>query len=214
MKTFLAGSLITASLFIVTGMAAPTGGLTSQQLAVLNTMSIVHVPNGQGGTTQTLRITGVDVQIVNGVGTSLSANGVGNLVMGYNELRNDGSDDHNGSHNIIAGTRNNYSKSCGVNIGFENELHGEMASLISTENSNVSDWCSNITGGYLNTVMGKWSAITSGAYCTNWGDNSHICGGNQNNIYQGTFAGTVGGGSNRAVAASYNWAAGSLYQNN
>lgn len=217
MKTLIAGaigSILTIGVFLATGMAAPQSsiGLTQAQLDVLNTMSIMRVPNGQGGHVQTLLVKGVNVQIVNGTGVSLSTNGLGNLILGYNEYQGGDQDNRTGSHNIISGTRNNFTKACGINIGFENELNGDMASLISTENSGVSGRISNITGGYLNTVIGQGSAITSGTLCTNWGDNSHICGGDQNNIYQGTFAGVVGGGRLRAISGPFNWTAGSLFE--
>jgi len=217
MKTIVAGiigSFCTAGIFLILGMAVQQQTLTPAQLAVLNTMSIVNVRNGQGGQTPTLRIEKVDVQIVNGTGSSFTPNGVGNLVMGYNDLRLDDTDDRRGSHNIIAGIRNNYSKACGLNIGFENELHGDMASLLSTENSKSMAWCSNVTGGYINTSLGMWSCIIAGSYNYNEGMNASICGGELNRVYPGGLRAAISGGRLRNVYAQDNWAAGSLFQNN
>ena len=78
-------------------------GLTPEQEEILSHMSIVYLDDGFGNpVNKTIRITGVNVQIVNGldatngyppdpnsVDSGLTVvNGVGNLVVGYNELGN------------------------------------------------------------------------------------------------------------------------------
>ena len=61
-------------------------------------------------------LTGVNVHIVSGSGsTDGDLNGLGNLIVGYNELQDD--NDRTGSHNIVAGSRNNYSSYGGLVVG-------------------------------------------------------------------------------------------------
>jgi hypothetical protein len=52
-------------------------------------------------------ISGANLRIVNGLGTTDTVNGLGNLIVGYNELRNEPSspDVRTGSHNIVGGSR-------------------------------------------------------------------------------------------------------------
>src|SRR5262245_41212234 len=50
---------------------------------------------------QTVRVTGADLQIVNGTGTTASANGTGNLIVGYNDFDPDEPADRTGSHNLV-----------------------------------------------------------------------------------------------------------------
>src|SRR5262245_48136418 len=51
-------------------------------------------------------ITGANLRIVNGLGSTETTNGLGNLIIGYNELRNDpgSADVRTGSHNIVTGS--------------------------------------------------------------------------------------------------------------
>jgi hypothetical protein len=64
----------------------------------LNHMEIVQLPDGLGGTVKTIRFHGVNVQIMNGSGmTGGMVDGLGNLIVGYNELRLAGND-RSGSH--------------------------------------------------------------------------------------------------------------------
>lgn len=59
--------------------------------------------------TNTILFSNVNVQIVDGSGdTEGTVNGRGNLIVGYNELRDYGND-RQGSHNIVVGRMNNYS---------------------------------------------------------------------------------------------------------
>ena len=53
-----------------------------------------------------LSISGANLHILSGSGATDGAkNGLGNLILGYNESRNDGTDDRTGSHNIVVGSQ-------------------------------------------------------------------------------------------------------------
>ena len=63
-------------------------------------------------------LTGANFCIRSGSGaTDGPVNGLGNLIVGYQELRGDGSNNRTGSHNIVVGFNNNYSGFRGMVIG-------------------------------------------------------------------------------------------------
>ena len=53
----------------------------------------------------TLRISGLNVQIVNGEGATASTNALGNLILGYNEPSQETAR-RTGSHNLVLGSGN------------------------------------------------------------------------------------------------------------
>src|SRR5688572_7352209 len=59
--------------------------LTPEQAEILSHMSLVMLDDGTGNPKKTLRISGLNVQIVNGLGSTQTADGTGNLIVGYNE---------------------------------------------------------------------------------------------------------------------------------
>jgi hypothetical protein len=61
-------------------------------------------------------ISGANLRIVNGLGSTETTNGLGNLIVGYNELRNipDFPDVRTGSHNVVVGELNNFSSFGGL----------------------------------------------------------------------------------------------------
>ena len=63
-------------------------------------------PLGDGR--ETVRITGCNVQVVNGLNDTETTNALGNVIIGYNELRSRG-DDRGGSHMLVVGKEHNYS---------------------------------------------------------------------------------------------------------
>ena len=89
---------------------------------VLSNMSVVYLDDGQGGTVKTILFSGVNVQIVNGLGATngrpdnpdsinplfTQTNGTGNLIVGYNEPGHPAGDNRTGSHNIVAGIYNSW----------------------------------------------------------------------------------------------------------
>jgi hypothetical protein len=66
-------------------------------------------------------ISGANLYVNDGSGgTDGPVNGLGNVVIGYNELRGAG-DDRSGSHNLVLGSQNNYSSFGGLVAGLEAE---------------------------------------------------------------------------------------------
>src|SRR5262252_10898090 len=89
----------------------------------------------------TARLTAINLQIVNGSpgGPGLEstghANGLGNLIIGYNAPRAvfGGSDDRTGSHYLVIGDRQNYGNgflsSAGLLVGVANTISADYASV-------------------------------------------------------------------------------------
>jgi hypothetical protein len=69
-----------------------------------------------------ITISGVNLYVNNGTGSTDAVNGLGNVVIGYNELRGTGDDDRSGSHNLAIGSRNNYSSHGGLVAGLRGSV--------------------------------------------------------------------------------------------
>jgi hypothetical protein len=126
-------------------------------------------------------ITGANLRIVNGLGATDTTNGVGNLIVGYNEsrlVRGDDTDNRTGPHNIVVGQELNFSSFGGLVVGFFNEISGTFAS---------------VSGGQQNTASGRFASVSGGRQNTASGDES-----------------SVSGGFNRTPEGQFDWAAGSL----
>lgn len=109
------------------------------------------------------RFNGVNVQIINGLGaTSVdpgnpesdpgATNGLGNLIVGYNEIR-PGDDPlvvRTGSHNLIVGVWHRYMSYGGLVAGFRNTISGPFA---------------NVSGGRNHTVSGAYAVVSGGSNC-------------------------------------------------
>ena len=148
---------------LLTAQARPRETLRHEALRELaEHLSVDEVPDGRGGTVRTLRFTGVNVQIVNGLGDTNTANGVGNLVVEYNEPRSFGGDDRTGSHNIVAGRRNDFPGCGGLVLGTDNTLRGTFASVSGGRENVAEGLGSSVGGGRSNTATGSFSSVSGG----------------------------------------------------
>lgn len=200
--------------------------LTPEQRAILDHMSIVDLDDGLGGTVKTLRISDINVQIVNGLDATngyptdpnsidpllTSTNGLGNLIVGYNEPGNLFGDDRTGSHNIVFGLANSFSSFGGlvgphnstisgafasVSGGFGNTASGLLSSVSGGDNNTASGYWSSVTGGDRNTASGRMSSVSGGQGNTASGDDSSVSGGIYNTA-SGDYSSVSGGYSNTA----------------
>ena len=141
-------------------------------------------------------ITGANLWINNGTGTTdAEQNGLGNLVLGYNESRGEDLDQRSGSHSLVLGTRNNFT-------GFASVVAGEL--------NTVEGAYTTITGGRENYAGGFHSAICGGFGGWAEGETTSISGGFRNEA-TGDFS-VVSGGRERSADLEFNWAAGSLLE--
>jgi len=229
--------------------------LTPEQAEILSHMSIVYLDDGQGGTLETIQITGVNVRIVNGLGATngypanpastdpmlTTSNGLGNLIIGYNEPATPFSD-RTGSHNLVFGRDNDFTSYGGFVGGLSNKLSAPFASVTGGQSNEASGLLAAICGGrqnlasgmdswvgggYQNTASGSESSVSGGGAnvasgttasvsggSTNWatGQVSAISGGYNNTA--GGLVSSISGGDSRDAPSYTNWAAGSLFENN
>jgi hypothetical protein len=142
-----------------------------------------------------MKIVGANVYVQNGDGATETENGVGNLTIGYNEARADGTDARDGSHNLILGSRNNYTGSGGAVFGMQNSISERMNSVL---------------GGILNTASGSFNTILAGQFNKASAFGGSVSGGFSNTV-AGNY-GSVSGGEARTANGPMDWAAGGLSQ--
>ncbi len=160
--------------------------LTAEQRDILSHLSIEYLDDGFGGQMKTIRVTGANVQIVNGIGVTDSSNGLGNLIVGYQELGNEiEPDDRTGSHYVAVGRRHNYKRFGGIVVGESNVAGGDYA---------------GVHGGRRNRADGNWSAVSGGGYNAATADQSAAFGGSFNWAAAGSSV-VLGGSGNQARAA-------------
>ena len=200
-------------------------------------------------------ITGANLRIVNGLGSTHCLdtqgrpipncpNGLGNLIVGYNESRQNivgigvgrvlcepdrpfCQDRRTGSHNVVVGEGNNFSQFGGLVVGDLNETSGEYASVSGGLNNEASGRHSSISGGNGGTASGDQSSISGGAGNEASGLQSSISGGagNEASGFRSSISGgasneasgfqsSVSGGSDRTAPGTNNWAAGPLFADN
>jgi hypothetical protein len=221
--------------------------ITPEQSEILSHMSIVYLDDGQGGQAKTIRFTGVNVQVVNGLGSTSgtglpfdfvgATNGVGNLIVGYNEDKAFPSappKDRTGSHNLVVGYGHDFTKFGGVLFGRENALHGAYSAVLGgTRNACEAVSCSIVSGyentmeygpgatfdsailgGDRNSILGSQNVIVGGAFNEIVGGNSgastSVVVGGFDNLVQGAGAGAIGWAvavGGRSNVVDHNWAA-------
>jgi uncharacterized coiled-coil protein SlyX len=167
-------------------------------------------------------ITGANLHVRNGLGTTEMSNGLGNLIVGYNENPNGAT--RTGSHNVVVGPRHWYSSYGGLVVGWANAIDAPYASVSGgTENratgygSSVSGGSQNnavwilasVSGGENNTASGRLSSISGGSFNNATADVASVSGGFQNTA-SGSAA-SVSGGSQITQALSVGWSGGTFH---
>lgn len=141
------------------GQTSSTVAALEARVAALETLLQHFSRNGSD-----ISVTGANLWIKSGSGTTGGAiNGLGNLIVGYNELRGAGwTDERTGSHNLVVGKRQNYSSYGGLLAGQGNTTSGEYSSVISGFRNTASGHYSSVSGGHGNTASGTASSVSGG----------------------------------------------------
>lgn len=141
----------------------------------------------------TLTIAGANLQIVNGLGTTDTMNGLGNLFVGYGE----GGGSQTGSHNVVLGTHQTFTSYGGIAGGGSNTLSGP-GSVVFGGGNTASGSRSAVTGGSSNVASGAVSWIGGAQNSDATAQNASISGG-ANNTASRAFA-SISGGSNNVAS--------------
>ncbi len=164
---------------------------------------------------------GVNVRVGNGLGSTAATNGLGNLLIGYNEARFPGDRDecsdpaHNnstdclsaggtwgpvhrgGSHNLVVGVGHNYDQAGGFVAGFWNSIRANSASVSGGLDNIASAPYASVSGGSANTASGSRASVSGGQSNTASGADASVSGGFKN-AASGLSASVSGGQSNTA----------------
>ncbi len=164
----------------------------------------------------TLTFAGMNVRIVNGTGVTESINGTGNLIIGYNETRDQTSastpcpsnaeteffcNRRTGSHNLVIGILNNYSAHGGMVVGGKSETSAPFASVSGGLSNLASGKNSSVSGGFGNKATWDFSSVSGGQFNTASAQSSSVSGGQSNTAYNNVSS-VSGGATNTASGSS------------
>jgi hypothetical protein len=179
-------------------------------------------------------ITGANLHIVNGLGSTDCfdeeqgqeipdcPNGLGNLIVGYNEPRLGEENIRTGSHNVVVGQEHNFSRFGGLVVGRFNTISGDFTVVSGGEFNTASSFGAVVSGGDGNTASGEFAVVSGGVFNTASSDGSAVSGGfgntangefasvsgGQGNTASGRLA-SVSGGQNITQETEFGWSAGS-----
>jgi hypothetical protein len=184
------------------GKEGPEGKIAGLSKAELETLQkilphILYVAAGIGGK-PTVQFSGVNVQVVSGAGKTTTINGLGNLVIGYDE--NTG---HlqTGSSNLVLGEQQTFTSYAGILAGFENTISGPFASVTGGGLNKATFKEASISGGWSNTASAENASVSGGRENTANNEYSSISGGKKNTA-SGLIA-SVGGGLENTASGKY-----------
>jgi hypothetical protein len=210
------------------GLQVGASSFDSVDLALLRELldhiTFVDEDDGNGNALRTLRLSAVNLQLVNGLGatngnavspfslTSTTTNGLGNLIIGYNEESKNVSNDRTGSHTLVLGTENNYLGFGGAVMGRRHSLEGPYSVISGGEDNTTYGNFAATIGGANNVASGDYATVSGGIHNAAAGTYSSVAGG-----FGGSALGsvsTLGGGLNRSAVGTMDWVAGTLLQDN
>jgi hypothetical protein len=111
---------------------------------------------------------GMNVYVVSGSGTTDAApNGLGNLIVGYNEKDTQNKDNFKvnakgGSHNLVIGKSQTYTSYGGIVAGASNSISAPYASITGGFNNTAEGSFSSVSGGQLNSASGDYATVSGG----------------------------------------------------
>jgi trimeric autotransporter adhesin len=167
-------------------------------------------------------ITGANLHIINGLGSTDCGpeeepipdcpNGLGNLIVGYNELRPEGFGENirTGSYNVVVGEWHNFSRFGGLVVGLTHTISGGFAVVSGGVLNTASANNAVVSGGVGNTASGVSSSVSGGRFNTASGGFAAVSG-EDGNTASGDLA-VVSGGRNRTAEGEFDWVAGDLFE--
>lgn len=192
-------------------------------MALSDVMSIQSL-NG----VQTVTLSGVNFQVINGLGFTESVNGAGNIIVGYDEAnrltdqsycsfdRNDagaliedgtaciaaggvfGPVHKSGSHNLVVGSQNNYASAGAIVAGKHSTSNALYASVLGGVRNRSSNFLATVVGGQENIALGNSSTVLGGNFNTTRGPHATIAGGTRG-VANGGFSVISGGSQNETL---------------
>jgi hypothetical protein len=168
-------------------LALPKEEATQQTLLAI-LPHVKYVESGVGGK-PTIQFSGVNVQVVNGEGKTVSVNGEGNLIIGYDESTGKS---QSGSHNLILGEEQDYTSYGGILGGFDNTVSAPTASVTGGEDNTASAMSASISGGFGNVASNDLASVSGGLRNSATGPAAWVDGGLMNSA-EGRVSSIFGG---------------------
>jgi hypothetical protein len=195
----VAGFLFLCGLLLcVPHLGQAQGGTVEQRLAVVEgKLARVFVVNGGND----IIISGANLNLINGGGSTQTTNGLGNLILGYNEARGGGADFRTGSHNLVIGQQGNYTSFGGIIGGYQNTIAGPFAHALTGFGNGALSFYSCISTGNRNNATGNYAAILGGEINVASGEKACVSAG-FNNTASGKLSSVSGGDLNTASGTS------------
>lgn len=185
-------------------LAGRIGAVESENVAFAGRLEaleslLVGVTRGDHDGYDTLRLSGMNLQVVNGTGsTDGTPNGLGNVIAGYSKQRPEGAPmDRHGSHYLISGDLHTWTSYGGAVFGLQNVASGPWAAVLAGGGNTASGEASAVSGGVANTASAKGSSSSGGLENEASGNFSAISGGNLNQA-SGALSSVPGGRQNTA----------------
>ncbi|HYA35323.1 MAG TPA: hypothetical protein VEF03_06875 [Candidatus Binataceae bacterium] len=184
----------------VNGFQQQISGLTN--LASLGTYISINPGTVNGVLGPNLVFSGVNVQIVNGSTSTTTPNGLGNLIIGYNDdsgpYQSTTDANRSGSHNLIVGDEHRYTSAGGIVAGYGNQISSLYASVTGGTQNAALAYASTVSGGDSNSAKGSQSSISGGHFNVAAGTQASVSGGESNGA-DGEYAAVGGGTGNDAT---------------
>jgi hypothetical protein len=174
-------------------------------------------PNPENGVIgPNITFKGANLHIVSGLGATDDnghRSGLGNLILGYDELNFLEVPDRGGSHNLVIGRFHKFTSAAwgGLVVGERNTIQNSEASVSGGAGNIARGFASNVSGGQLNTASDFFASVSGGLSNKASGFCASVSGGNDNtasgissvsggqsNTASGAFASISGGISNTA----------------
>ena len=138
-----------------------------------------------------------NVYIRSGSGqTDGAVNGLGNLIIGYNETTVENLK-RTGSHNLVIGPEHAYASFGGLVVGRENTISAPYSSVTGGRLNTASGLGASVSGGSVNTASKDFASVSGGKSNEATGLNASVSGGTSNRA-QGDFSSVTGGSDNAA----------------
>lgn len=189
-----------------------TGAAPSCPGADTSVLAPTYVSSGVGGK-HTVEFSSVNLQIVDGTGSTSTVNGTGNLVLGYDESPGTQTGSHNlvlgekqsfiGYSDLVGGYSNTVNSDFDAALGSANKLAGPDGLVAGTDNYvGPGAGGDSVLGGYGNTATINYATILGG--CSNAASTSaptlaSLC---TSTSYPHGFTAIAGGSGNQVTGES------------
>ncbi len=196
-------SLDTKTKFLTTGV--DRNGYPASYFTACN----VYIQNGLGSTTGVASDPIFAHALNTGGPISPITNGLGNLIIGYNEpdaysfppishIKGEIAGAYTGSHNLIIGGGNQYTSVGSIIGGVGNYSGAPFGSILNGLQNGCIGLLGTVQGGSHNLVKGYFSSVQGGSNNLSVGQGSTVISGDDN-ASLGEFSSVLGGFANQAV---------------